>query len=73
MDAKAPVHQAAAKPSGRAWLLKLLPNNIGGPLIGLALLLVVFSFSSEFFFTLRNGLNILDQVTVLGILAIGMT
>lgn len=73
MDAKAPVHQAAATPSGRAWLLKLLPNNIGGPLIGLALLLVVFSFSSEFFFTLRNGLNILDQVTVLGILAIGMT
>ncbi|EPN38841.1 ribose ABC transporter permease, partial [Pseudomonas syringae pv. actinidiae ICMP 18807] len=73
MDAKAPAHQAAAKPSGRAWLLKLLPNNIGGPLIGLALLLVVFSFSSEFFFTLRNGLNILDQVTVLGILAIGMT
>ncbi|EPN65830.1 ribose ABC transporter permease, partial [Pseudomonas syringae pv. actinidiae ICMP 19096] len=30
MDAKAPAHQAAAKPSGRAWLLKLLPNNIGG-------------------------------------------
>ncbi|KPX70943.1 Ribose ABC transporter permease [Pseudomonas amygdali pv. photiniae] len=73
MDAKAPAHQAAARPSGRAWLLKLLPDNIGGPLIGLALLLVVFSFSSEFFFTLRNGLNILDQVTVLGILAIGMT
>ncbi|MFH7445197.1 ABC transporter permease, partial [Pseudomonas syringae pv. tagetis] len=39
----------------------------------LALLVVVFSYSSEFFFTQRNGLNIHDQVTVLGILAIGMT
>lgn len=50
-----------------------LPRNVGGPLIGLALLVVVFSFTSEYFFSLRNALNILDQVTVLGILAIGMT
>nr|WP_237140632.1 ABC transporter permease [Pseudomonas oryzihabitans] len=50
-----------------------LPRNVGGPLIGLALLIAVFSFTSEYFFSLRNALNILDQVTVLGILAIGMT
>ncbi len=44
-----------------------------GPLVGLVLLCIVFSFTSEYFFTTRNALNILDQVTVLGILAIGMT
>ncbi|MGY4641077.1 ABC transporter permease [Pseudomonas sp. B6002] len=74
MDAKASVHHPAdLKPTRRPRLVKLLPSNIGGPLIGLVLLVLVFSFSSEFFFSLRNGLNILDQVTVLGILAIGMT
>ena len=74
MDAKAIVqHPAELKPPHRPRLVKLLPSNIGGPLIGLVLLVLVFSFSSEFFFSLRNGLNILDQVTVLGILAIGMT
>ncbi|MFK8081844.1 MAG: ABC transporter permease [Granulosicoccus sp.] len=44
-----------------------------GPLIGLLLLVVYLSFATDTFFTLRNFLNILDQITVLGILAIGMT
>ena len=48
-------------------------SNVGGPFIGLILLCIVFSFSSEHFLSARNALNILDQVTVLGILAIGMT
>ncbi len=65
--------ESASKRAGRSRLVKLLPNNIGGPLIGLALLVLVFSFSSDYFFSVRNGLNILDQVTVLGILALGMT
>ena len=65
--------QKDGKSASRSRLVKLLPNNIGGPLIGLALLVLVFSFSSEYFFSVRNGLNILDQVTVLGILALGMT
>ncbi len=47
--------------------------NVQGSLLGLLVLCVVFSFASEYFFTVRNALNILDQVTVLGILAIGMT
>ncbi|MBD8480370.1 ABC transporter permease [Pseudomonas coleopterorum] len=71
MDVKAPVGSVPPKPLTRVALR--LPKNVGGPLIGLALLVVVFSFSSEYFFSLRNALNILDQVTVLGILAIGMT
>ena len=54
-----------------AWLGKV--RGIGGPFTGLILLCIVFSLSSEHFFSARNALNILDQVTVLGILAIGMT
>ena len=44
-----------------------------GPLIGLILLAVIFTFVSPGFLSLRNFLNVVDQVTVLGILAIGMT
>lgn len=44
-----------------------------GPFVGLILLCIGFSLASEHFLSVRNGLNILDQVTVLGILAIGMT
>jgi ribose transport system permease protein len=48
-------------------------TGVGGPLIGLVLLCVVFSLSTDVFLTWRNALNVIDQVTVLGILAIGMT
>lgn len=44
-----------------------------GPLIGLTLLCVFLSFWTDTFFSVRNFLNILDQVTVLGIMAVGMT
>ena len=44
-----------------------------GPLIGLVLLCVLFTATSNVFLSLRNALNIIDQVTVLGILALGMT
>jgi ribose transport system permease protein len=44
-----------------------------GPLIGLILLCVVFAVLSPVFLSIRNGLNVVDQVTVLGIIAIGMT
>ncbi|MBD8186109.1 ABC transporter permease [Pseudomonas viridiflava] len=71
MDAKAPIGSIPPKPLTR--LALRLPQNVGGPLIGLALLILAFSFTSEYFFSVRNALNILDQVTVLGILAIGMT
>jgi ribose transport system permease protein len=48
-------------------------GGTNGPLVGLLLLCVIFSFASDYFLSVRNALNILDQVTVLGILAIGMT
>src|SRR5580700_12321370 len=48
--------------------------GVQGPLVGLLLLCVVFTFTTNnAFLSLRNALNVLDQVTVLGILAIGMT
>ena len=44
-----------------------------GPLIGLLLLCTFLSFTTDSFLSLRNFLNIMDQITVLGILAVGMT
>jgi ribose transport system permease protein len=44
-----------------------------GPLIGLVLLCAVLSLSTDTFLTVRNILNVMDQITVLGIMAIGMT
>nr|WP_319390907.1 ABC transporter permease [uncultured Cohaesibacter sp.] len=44
-----------------------------GPLIGLLLLCAFLSFATDSFFTARNLLNVLDQITVLGIMAVGMT
>ena len=44
-----------------------------GPLIGLVLLCVFLSFSTDTFLSLRNFLNVMDQITVLGVMAVGMT
>jgi ribose transport system permease protein len=44
-----------------------------GPLIGLILLCVFLSFATDSFLSIRNFLNILDQITVIGIIAVGMT
>jgi ribose transport system permease protein len=44
-----------------------------GPLIGLILLCVFLSFATDKFMSVRNLLNVLDQITVLGIMAVGMT
>ncbi|MCD8138296.1 MAG: ABC transporter permease [Planctomycetaceae bacterium] len=50
---------------------RLLANNT--PVIALVLLCVAMAVTSPHFLRLRNILNILDQVTVMGIMAIGMT
>lgn len=51
-----------------AWLVRA-----AGPLLGLLLLCLVLSLTTESFLTVNNLLNVLDQATVLGIMAIGMT
>ncbi len=50
-----------------------LMRGATGPLIGLILLCVFLSFATDKFMSARNLLNILDQITVLGIMAVGMT
>ncbi len=44
-----------------------------GPLIGLVLLCLFLSVATDSFLSVRNFLNVLDQITVLGIMAVGMT
>ena len=44
-----------------------------GPLIGLIVLCLFLTLSTDKFLSIRNFLNILDQITVLGIIAVGMT
>lgn len=63
-----PTFVAEEKKTWAEWV-----TGVGGPLIGLVLLCVIFSITSDVFLTWRNALNVIDQITVLGILAIGMT
>ena len=44
-----------------------------GPLIGLLMLSVFLSVATDRFLSVRNALNILDQITVLGVMSVGMT
>ncbi|WP_394848693.1 ABC transporter permease [Pendulispora brunnea] len=55
------------------WAWSSLLGGSRGPAIGLFLLCVVLSFATPYFLTFRNLLNVLDQVTILGILAVGGT
>jgi ribose transport system permease protein len=61
------------------WLRGLDREAIGralassGPLLGLILLLVVLSILSPFFLTVPNLFNVLQQISVLAILALGQT
>lgn len=57
--------------SSRNPLAKL--KGATGPLIGLLALCLFLSLGTDTFLSVRNGLNILDQITVLGIMAVGMT
>ena len=61
--ADAPLH----RPS---WGERLVAH---GPEISLLVLCVAFALSTNSFLSLRNLLNVLDQLTVLGIMALGMT
>ncbi len=50
-----------------------MEEGVRGPLAGLVVLCVFLSFATDSFFSAQNFLNILDQITVLGIMAVGMT
>jgi ribose transport system permease protein len=63
-----------AEPGSRfpAWA-RNLTSGTGGPLVALIVLCIALFIATPFFLTANNLLNILDQVTILGILALGMT
>jgi len=61
---------AAIARSGHSWLRWGLER---GPEISLIVLCLAFSGLSETFLSIRNLLNVLDQITVIGIMALGMT
>ena len=69
--AKTSTASGPAARRGASWAGKLI--GVQGPLIGLVVLCIAFTFASPVFLSVRNLLNILDQGTVLGILSIGMT
>lgn len=64
----------ADKPEGRQRVNPMaLIRGATGPLLGLVVLCVFLTLATGTFLSVRNGLNILDQITVLGIMAVGMT
>jgi ribose transport system permease protein len=63
---------APAKPTKARWEEQLLTGS-RGPALALLVLCVALTIYSPFFLTKDNLLNVIDQVTVLGILALGMT
>lgn len=52
-------------------LLKFLKEN--GTLVALVVLMIIFSFWDDAFFTPRNLTNLARQTTIVGIIAVGMT
>ncbi len=62
---------ADTRPVGQRMLAAL--SGTTGPLLGLILLCLFLSVATDTFLSVRNFLNILDQITVLGIIAVGMT
>lgn len=63
---------AVAPPTIGVRIRKAL-SGTGGAFVGLVLLILVLTVTAPNFLTTRNLLNVVDQVTVLGILALGAT
>lgn len=49
------------------------PKLFMGPLIGFAILLAILCVTTPAFLSLSNALNVIDQITINGIMALGMT
>jgi ribose transport system permease protein/putative xylitol transport system permease protein len=66
---RAVLETAASRPPQRRW-----PTlAVAGPWLALVLLIVIFSFLNGNFFSVRNGINILQQAAVLIVLSLGGT
>ncbi|MBW3245034.1 ribose ABC transporter permease [Epibacterium sp. DP7N7-1] len=65
---------AEAGRAGRAFnLRRILHSPLALPLIGLIMVSILMGFASENFFSVSNIMNVLRQVSIVGILAVGMT
>ncbi|TMV88960.1 ribose ABC transporter permease [Thioclava sp. BHET1] len=64
----------AVKQTHRATALQwLLHSPLALPLVGLVAVSILMGLASDSFFTISNILNVLRQVSIVGILAVGMT
>lgn len=59
-----------ARAGARAWVEQLADQV---PLFSLIALCITFSIATDTFLSVRNLVNVIDQLTVLGIMALGMT
>jgi ribose transport system permease protein len=66
-----PPSEPASGGTGPALLARL--RGLGGPVVGLVVMIVAMSFLSPFFLTSRNLNNIISQVSDIGIMAAGAT
>ncbi|MFC0201136.1 ABC transporter permease [Paracoccus rhizosphaerae] len=73
MSHDANLDAASAGRGRRAALDWLFHSPLALPLVGLIVVSVLMGFASDNFFTIDNLLNVLRQVSVVGILAVGMT
>jgi ribose transport system permease protein len=66
---------AASEPTATAPTRRKFSLGSGatGPFIGLIAMCVFLSLATDTFLSLRNFLNVMDQITVIGVMAIGMT
>lgn len=72
INSSAPPPDAAARPvSHNLSLTEHLVAHV--PLLSLIVLCIGFSLATDTFLTTRNLFNVIDQLTVLGIMALGMT
>jgi ribose transport system permease protein len=55
------------------WGELTLQKLFKGPLVGLVLLLLVLCLTTPSFLSIANSLNVIDQITINGIMAVGMT
>lgn len=61
----------SAPKSGLSEVIRTIYKMIPGPLIGLVLVCIIFSWLSPYFLTSRNLINIFSQVSEIGIMAAG--
>ena len=62
-----------SSPGGTFSLNWLIHSPLALPLAGLIVVSILMAFASENFFSVSNILNVLRQVSIIGILAVGMT